>query len=93
MHLCIIFFQAYNDTIRVYAAKLYEFGIPPEELGFQLLETVTSNMPAGLVSSWKNQTKIFKISKRPSHSDIWICLEFGFTQIKVEQLHEQINIK
>lgn len=44
--------QAYNDAIRVYEAKLVEFGIPPEELGFQILETKTSTMPAGLVSSW-----------------------------------------
>jgi len=28
-----------------------EFGIPPDELGFQPLETKTSTMPAGLVSS------------------------------------------
>ena len=26
--------KAYNDAIRVYEAKLVEFGIPPEELGF-----------------------------------------------------------
>jgi hypothetical protein len=26
--------KAYNDAIRVYEAKLEEFGIPPEELGF-----------------------------------------------------------
>lgn len=44
-------FQAYNDAIRVYEAKLVEFGIPPEELGFQVLDTKTSTMPAGLVSS------------------------------------------
>lgn len=43
--------KAYNDAIRVYEAKLVEFGIPPEELGFQPLETHTSSMPAGLVSS------------------------------------------
>jgi len=43
--------KAYNDAIRVYEAKLVEFGIPAEELGFQPLETVTSTMPAGLVSS------------------------------------------
>jgi hypothetical protein len=43
--------KAYNDAIRVYEAKLVEFGIPPEELGFQPLETITSSMPAGLVSS------------------------------------------
>ena len=42
--------KAFNDTIRVYEAKLIEFGLPPEELGFQLLETNTSKMPAGLVS-------------------------------------------
>jgi chromosome segregation ATPase len=43
--------KAYNDTIRVYEAKLIEFGLPPEELGFQLLESNTSKMPAGLVSA------------------------------------------
>ena len=42
--------KAFNDTIRVYEAKLIEFGLPPEELGFQLLEPNTSKMPAGLVS-------------------------------------------
>ena len=26
--------KSYNDAIRVYEAKLVEFGIPPEELGF-----------------------------------------------------------
>ena len=26
--------KAYNDAIRVYEAKLVEFGVPPEELGF-----------------------------------------------------------
>ena len=43
--------KAYNDTIRIYEAKLIDFGIPPEELGYQLLESGTSKMPAGLVSA------------------------------------------
>jgi len=43
--------KAYNDAIRVYEAKLTDFGIPAEELGFQPLESKTSTMPAGLVSS------------------------------------------
>ena len=43
--------KAYNDAIRVYEAKLVQFGIPAEELGFQPLQTLTSTMPAGLVSS------------------------------------------
>jgi hypothetical protein len=43
--------KAYNDAIRVYEAKLVQFGIPAEELGFQPLPTATSTMPAGLVSS------------------------------------------
>jgi hypothetical protein len=43
--------KAYNDAIRVYEAKLEEFGIPAEELGFQPLETNTSTMPAGLVAA------------------------------------------
>merc|ERR1712098_594599 len=43
--------KAYNDAIRVYEAKLVEFGIPAEELGFQPLETNTSTVPAGLVAA------------------------------------------
>ena len=43
--------KAYNDAIRVYEAKLVEFGIHPQELGFQPIESITSTMPAGLVSS------------------------------------------
>lgn len=43
--------KAYNDAIRVYEAKLIEFGIPAEELGLETLETNTSTMPAGLVAA------------------------------------------
>jgi DNA repair exonuclease SbcCD ATPase subunit len=43
--------KAYNDAIRVYEAKLVEFGIPGEELGLDILETNTSTMPAGLVAA------------------------------------------
>jgi chromosome segregation ATPase len=43
--------KAYNDAIRVYEAKLVEFGIPAEELGFQPLEGNNSTMPAGLVAA------------------------------------------
>eukprot|EP00743_Colponemidia_sp_Colp-15_P002696 GILK01002921.1.p1 GENE.GILK01002921.1~~GILK01002921.1.p1 ORF type:complete len:476 (-),score=159.29 GILK01002921.1:60-1487(-) len=43
--------KAYNDAIRVYQAKLVEFGIPPEELDFEPMETTTSTMPAGLVAA------------------------------------------
>jgi len=43
--------KAYNDAIRVYEAKLVEFGVPAEELGFQPLDTKTSITPAGLVSA------------------------------------------
>jgi len=43
--------KAYNDAIRVYEAKLIEFGIPAEELGLELLETNTSTMPAGFVAA------------------------------------------
>jgi len=41
--------KAHNDLIRVYEAKLAEFGIPAEELGFRPLVTNTSTGPAGLV--------------------------------------------
>jgi len=43
--------KAYNDAIRVYEAKLVEFGIPAEELGMEPLPTNTSKMPAGLVAA------------------------------------------
>lgn len=41
--------KAHNDLIRVYEAKLAEFGVPVEELGFRPLITKTSPGPAGLV--------------------------------------------
>ena len=41
--------KAHNDLIRVYEAKLAEFGIPVEELGFRPLVTNTTTAPAGLV--------------------------------------------
>ena len=44
--------KAYNDAIRVYEAKLLEFGIPADELGIEPLVTNTSTMPAGLVAAW-----------------------------------------
>ena len=51
--------KAYNDAIRVYETKLVEFGIPADEVGLELLETNTSQMPAGLVAAWvKNKQKI-----------------------------------
>ena len=43
--------KAHNDMVRVYEAKLREFGVPAEELGFKPLQTNTSTMPAGLVVS------------------------------------------
>eukprot|EP00891_Asterochloris_glomerata_P006792 jgi/Astpho2/6792/fgenesh1_pm.00103_%23_10_t len=41
--------KAHNDLIRVYEAKLADFGIAAEELGFRPLITNTSTAPAGLV--------------------------------------------
>ena len=43
--------KAHNDLIRVYEAKLSEFGIPVEELGFRPLVTSTTTGPAGLVAA------------------------------------------
>ena len=57
--------KAYNDAIRVYEAKLVEFGIPAEELGLELLETQTSNMPAGLVAAWLIIIYIYYILIKP----------------------------
>ena len=42
--------KAHNDLIRVYEAKLQEFGVPPEDLGFRPLATRTTAGPAGLVA-------------------------------------------
>jgi hypothetical protein len=42
--------KAHNDLIRVYEAKLAEYGIPAEQLGFRPLLTSTSTGPAGLVA-------------------------------------------
>jgi len=42
--------KAHNDLIRVYEAKLAEYGIPAEELGFRPLVTSTGKGPAGLVA-------------------------------------------
>eukprot|EP00033_Pygsuia_biforma_P001558 GCRY01001757.1.p1 GENE.GCRY01001757.1~~GCRY01001757.1.p1 ORF type:complete len:468 (-),score=123.98 GCRY01001757.1:514-1917(-) len=42
--------KQHNDMLRTFQAKLQEYGIPPEELGFQPLKTQTTTAPAGLVS-------------------------------------------
>lgn len=43
--------KAHNDAVRVYEAKLLEFGIPEEELGYDPVLTQTTTAPAGLVSA------------------------------------------
>jgi growth arrest-specific protein 8 len=46
--------KSYNDALRTLDSKLEEFGIPPEDTGFQPLQTTqTSTLPAGLVTSKK----------------------------------------
>lgn len=45
--------KAYNDTIRVYEAKLPALGIAAEEIGFEPIQTATSVMPARLVARVK----------------------------------------
>jgi hypothetical protein len=42
--------KQYNDTIRVYEAKLVEQGIPHDEVAFEVIPTVTSQMPSRLVT-------------------------------------------
>mmetsp|Transcript_16237 Transcript_16237/g.35152 ORF Transcript_16237/g.35152 Transcript_16237/m.35152 type:complete len:476 (-) Transcript_16237:425-1852(-) len=42
--------KAYNDTIRVYEAKLPALGVSPEEIGFEEIASSTSKMPARLVA-------------------------------------------
>lgn len=46
--------QAHNDMIRVYEAKLTEFSIPVEELGFKpmiISSKIGTSNPAGFVAS------------------------------------------
>lgn len=45
--------QAHNDMIHVYEAKLTEFSIPVEELGFKplIIASKASSNPAGFVAS------------------------------------------
>jgi len=50
VHQCA---KTYNDTIRVYEAKLPALGIDPEEIGFEAIQTATSLMPARLVTKVK----------------------------------------
>merc|ERR1719160_1951346 len=50
VHQCT---KAYNDTIRVFESRLPELGIPQEEIGFEVITTATSSMPAGLVATKK----------------------------------------
>ena len=40
-------FQAHNDLMRTYEAKLNQFGIPTEELGFRPLESTVGGQPLG----------------------------------------------
>ena len=48
-------YKTYNDTVRTFQSKLGEYGIPVEELGFQLLnpdpDQPLGKAPAGLVAS------------------------------------------
>ena len=58
-NLCVfscLFPQAHNDLMRTYEAKLTQFGVPTEELGFKPLESTVGGQalgqgPAGLVSA------------------------------------------
>ena len=59
-YTCIILniccFQAHNDVLRTYEAKLTQFGVPIQELGFKPLESTMGGQilgqgPAGLISA------------------------------------------
>ena len=41
------YIQAHNDLMRTYEAKLSQFGIPTEELGFRPLESTVGGQPLG----------------------------------------------
>jgi hypothetical protein len=40
--------KSYNDCLRVYEAKLVSLGVPSEDLNFEPLETITSQLPIGI---------------------------------------------
>lgn len=42
--------KAYNDHLRVFEAKLVDLGVPNEELGFEPLTSITSQLPLSLNS-------------------------------------------
>lgn len=43
--------KAHDDMLRTYEAKLEQFGIPKEEIGFEPLRAKVGQGPAGLVSA------------------------------------------
>lgn len=52
----LLHFQAHNDLLRTYEAKLTAFGIPLDNVGFKPLETTVMGQtlgqgPAGLVAT------------------------------------------
>jgi len=52
----MLLLQAHNDLLRTYEAKLTQFGIPVDELGFKPFDTSVGGQmlgqgPAGLVST------------------------------------------
>lgn len=42
--------KSYNDSLMVYEAKLADLGITCDELNFEIIESETSSIPAGLVT-------------------------------------------
>ena len=73
--------KAYNDAIRVYEAKLVEFGIPAEELGLEPLVTNTSTMPAGLVAAWRRNRLDGIQIKRHYYIEEGICfISYSFKE-------------
>lgn len=40
--------KSYNDCLRVYEAKLVSLGVPSEDLNFEPLDTITSQLPIGI---------------------------------------------
>ena len=43
----LFYFQAHNDLLRTYEAKLTTFGVPTEELGFKPLESTVGGQQLG----------------------------------------------
>ena len=49
-YLLNVAIKSFNDTLRVYQARLADMGVALDELSFQEINSVVTTIPAGLVT-------------------------------------------